>query len=172
MLILILSKSLFVSYLLNCSYRANQKTYNGECALGEYIRLFGHKMHGRRNFLKIDIEQAIIQIFMNYKSLNSFSCHPTWHRKIQLSDVVIIRTFNMYYHNRCYRRILERYEVGHIDPTKINVFWFYQFCDPYRIHKQQILKVFNYFRELFRKIYYRKGNLLQVIIHYNTSSSE
>lgn len=43
--------------------------------------------------------------------------------EIQYFDVRIIKNFNIYYRNKFYHMILERYEVEHeIDPWKSNVF--------------------------------------------------
>ncbi|XP_049364295.1 CENP-B homolog protein 2-like [Solanum verrucosum] len=71
---------------------------------------------------------------------------PNMTSKIQHCDAGIIIAFKMYYHNKFYRMILEGYEVGQIDPAKINVLDAINFAISAWTTNVQQEPIANYFR--------------------------
>ena len=76
---------------------------------------------GRRILLVVDNCPAHHRNIEGLQNVELCFLPPNMTSKIQPCDAGIIRAFKMYYRNRFYHRILEDYEVGQIDPGKINV---------------------------------------------------
>ncbi|XP_049346572.1 CENP-B homolog protein 2-like [Solanum verrucosum] len=103
-------------------------------------------MHGRRVLLMVDYCPSHNRNIEGLKNVELFFLPPNRTSKIQPCDTGIISSFKMYYRKRFYRRILEGYEVGQTDPTKINVLDAINFAIPaWRTNvMQETLE--NYFR--------------------------
>ena len=118
----------------------------------EYIRWFDHKMHGRQVLFMVDNCPAHNRNIEGLQNVELFILPPNMTSKIQPCDAGIIRAFKMYYRKRFYRRILEGYEVGQTDPTKINVLDAINFAIPAwttNVQQETISNCFRHCKNLF-----------------------
>ncbi|CAA7037302.1 unnamed protein product [Microthlaspi erraticum] len=106
---------------LNCHYRANKRAWMTSVIFEEYIRWFDSRMHGRRVLFVVDNCPAHPKNIEGLQNVELFFLPPNMTSKIQPCDAGIIRAFKMHYRRRFYRQVLEGYELGQSDPSKINV---------------------------------------------------
>ncbi|XP_024005406.1 CENP-B homolog protein 2-like [Eutrema salsugineum] len=110
---------------LDCHYRSNKRALMTSVIFKEYIRWFDKKMHGRKVLSVINNCPAHPKNIEGLQNIDLFFLPPNMTSKIQPCDAGIIRDFKMHYRRRLYRHILEGYELGQSDPSKIGC---YQFC--------------------------------------------
>lgn len=106
---------------LNCHYRANKKAWMTGLLFQEFVRWFDDRMKGRKVLLIVDNCPAHPKVIEGLRNVEMFFLPPNTTSKIQPCDAGIIRTLKVYYRRRFYSSILEGYEMGAINPEKINV---------------------------------------------------
>ena len=106
---------------LGCEYRSNKKAWMTGLLFQEFVGWFDKRMNGRKVLLIVDNCPAHPKIIEGLRNVELFFLLLNTTLKIQPSDAGIIRALKIHYRRRFYSSILEGYEVGAINPEKINI---------------------------------------------------